>query len=80
MSWPELVAILAEAVGPAEAERVASVIRAKLGGCRLTVPTRRHVTPQEAEQAAPGKPREAARKLGVHPSTVYRLLQRRPLR
>ncbi len=45
MSWPELLAVLVEAVGPAEAERVASVIRAKLGGCRLTVPTRRHVTP-----------------------------------
>ena len=80
MSWSELMAILVEAVGQASADRVASLLRARLGGCRVTVPTRRHVTPREVEQAAPGKPREAARRLGVHPSTVYRLLKRRPLR
>lgn len=80
MSWPELVAILAEAVGQASADRVASLLRARLGGCRVTIPSKRRVTCEEVERAAPGKPQEAARKLGVHPSTVYRTLKRRPLR
>ena len=80
MSWPELLAVLVEAVGQTEADRVASVIRFRLGGTRISIPSKRRVTCEQAEQAAPGKPQEAARKLGVHPSTVYRLLQRRPLR
>ena len=80
MSWPELLAVLVEAVGQASADRVASLLRARLGGCRVTIPRKRRVTCEEVEQAAPGKPQEAARRLGVHPSTVYRLLKRRPLR
>ena len=80
MSWPELLAVLVEAVGQTEADRAASLLRARLGGCRVTIPSKRRVTCEEVERAAPGKPQEAARRLGVHPSTVYRLLSRRPLR
>ena len=55
MSWPELVAILAEAVGQASADRVASLLRARLGGCRVTIPSKRRVTCEEVERAAPDR-------------------------
>lgn len=75
MSWAEILVLIAEEVGPDAAIRIEERARLAFGGTRVTVsikktdlalkPTRKHE-----------KPQEAAKRLGVHRSTVYRRLIR----
>jgi DNA invertase Pin-like site-specific DNA recombinase len=74
MSWGALLALIADELGPAAAKRVEARARAEMAGVRLTITGR--INQQIAEAAAPGRPREAAKALGVHPTTVYRALRR----
>jgi transcriptional regulator of acetoin/glycerol metabolism len=77
MSWSAVVEALAHELGPEVASHVDRIVRRAFRGTRLTIPARAAVTPEQAAAVAPGRPREAARKLGVHPSTVYRILRAR---
>lgn len=75
MSWSAVVELLRGELGPEIAGRVDQIVRRAFRGTRLTIPSRVEVTTEAAVSAAPGRPQEAARKLGVHPSTVYRMLR-----
>ncbi len=72
-----MVELLRGELGPEIAGRVDQIVRRAFRGTRLTIPSRVEVTTEAAVSAAPGRPQEAARKLGVHPSTVYRMLRAR---
>lgn len=78
MSWRALLELIADELGVEAARRVESRARSELAGVRITITVRPPLDPREVESIAPGRPRDAARALGVHPSTVYRAL-RRPL-
>lgn len=80
MSWSALIEIIADIAGDALAAKVESRARKELGGARITVLKRKIITKERIDAAAAGKPKEAAKKLGVHYSTVYRTLNRRPIR
>lgn len=73
-----LLELIAEELGPVAAQRVESRALRDMAGVRLTISLRSPLDAREIETVAPGRPREAAKLLGVHPSTVYRAL-RRPL-
>jgi hypothetical protein len=77
MAWCELCDTLRRALGPDVAAKAEAALRRELGGLRLTVPAKRHYTPDEVHAAAPYRPRKAARILGIHPSSAYRLLRQR---
>lgn len=76
MSWPTLLAILTDLAGPEIAAEFDVRARYELQGERVTVGARQAVTAEEAEAAAPGRVAEAAKRLGVHRTTVYRALKR----
>jgi len=80
MSWAQFIDILIEECGPQLAARVEARANAELGGVRLTVSVKRRITPEQVVEAAPGRPKQAARKLGIHPSTAYRLIKKKPVR
>ena len=75
MSWAALLTLIAEEVGQDAADRIEQRARKELAGVRLTIAARPTVT-QKKIDADPGKPREAAKRIGVHYSTVYRRLIR----
>lgn len=76
MTWAAVLEAVADELGPDIAAAVDRVVRARLRGLRLTIPVRRQMlSPDMVHDAAPYQPRQAAKKLGVHPSTVYRLLR-----
>jgi hypothetical protein len=79
MTWQALVEIITAESGADTASRIVARAKLELEGVRLTVCARSPLTREQVEAAAPGRPREAARILGVHPETVYRLIRRRPL-
>lgn len=76
MSWADLMTMISEEAGQAAAERIARRARLEMGGMRITIAKREKITVEHINQVAPGKPQEAARALGVHPRTIYRVLQR----
>lgn len=76
MSWQEVLKILNDECGADLASRIERRLANELGGVRITIAKRQTITREMADKAAPGKPREAARKLGVHPATIYRALRR----
>lgn len=78
MSWTDLLALISDEVGVAAAARIEARARKEMGGIRLTISVKPIVTREVIDAIAPGRPREAARILGVHPATAYRAL-RRPL-
>lgn len=78
MSWRLLLDLIADELGPSAAQRIEARARRDMAGVRLTISLRSPLDPREVEALAPGRPREAAKLLGVHPSTAYRAL-RRPL-
>ena len=80
MSWSDVLAILRAECGDDQADRIAKRLYREFGGCRLTVPKRQPIDREMIDAAAPGRPRDAARKLGVHHTTVYRVLRRRVVR
>jgi hypothetical protein len=77
MSWSALIECLERRLGPKVAALVDEAAREEFGGDRLYVPSRRTITPDLAHEAAPNRPREAARILDVHLTTIYRLLRAR---
>jgi hypothetical protein len=76
MSWSALLDLIAAELGTAAAQRVEERARRELPGVRITVCRRPILTRDAVEDVAPGHPREAAKALGVHPSTAYRALRR----
>lgn len=76
MSWADIIDIIKQEAGEKLARRIAERIRAEYGGTRITISKRPMITIEQIEQIAPGRPKEAARQLGVHPTTVYRAIQR----
>ena len=75
MNFDDLMAVIVAEVGSSSAQRIEERLRLEMQGCRLTIRKRRSLTREMIDSAAPGRPKEAARKLGVHPSTVYRCLR-----
>ncbi len=75
MSWADLLTLITEEVGQDAADRIEQRARKELAGVRLTIAARPTVTQPKLDQS-PGKPRQAAKRIGVHPSTVYRRLIR----
>ncbi len=82
MSWSDLIASVARTLGPELAAQIDAIARAELGGDCLYVPSTRRVDPEVAAQAVADAPSvaTAARRLGVHRTTVYRQLERRRVR
>lgn len=76
MSWAALLELIADELGREAAARVQERARVELAGVRLTISQRIHITPEMIDAVAPGRPKDAARELGVHPVTVYRALKR----
>lgn len=76
MSWQALLALIAEEVGDELAARIEERARTEMPAARIFICKRKVITPARAERAAPGKPKEAAKKLGVHYSTIYRALKK----
>lgn len=80
MSWPELLNLIRDEVGHDAATRIADRASVELGGARITILKRRKITSKDIDRVAPGRPREAARKLNVSVATVYRTLRRPTIR
>lgn len=76
MTWLTLLDIISEEVGQEAAAKIEERARREMGGERITIKKRRQITLELINETAPGKPKEAARKLGVSHSTVYRALRR----
>lgn len=76
MSWDALLCLIADEVGSEAAARIEERARIELGGLRITIAKRRTITVETIDAVAPGRPKEAAKALGVHPRTIYRVLQR----
>lgn len=74
--WIDLLTIVREEAGDEIAAKIEKRARNTMGGERLTVLRRMPSIPEEVHNAAPGRPRTAARKLGIHPTTAYRALKR----
>jgi ActR/RegA family two-component response regulator len=77
--WIDVLDTLARELGPTGAAAADRAIRAQFAGLRISVPSIPHVDPEVAAQAVVEAPSvdAAARRLGVHRSTVYRLLRQR---
>lgn len=76
MTWAAVLEVIAQEAGQEIALRIEERVRDEFGGTNLYIRQQRSVTREELEQLAPGKPREAARKMNIHPSTAYRILRR----
>jgi hypothetical protein len=55
---------------------VADVVWRGFAGERVRIPVARWVTSLRIDQAAPGKPQEAAQSLGISRATAYRRISR----
>lgn len=75
MSWAEIVELIVEEAGDKISRRIEERIRREHGGLRVTISKRPIITMEMIEKVAPGKPSDAARKLGVSRATVYRRIQ-----
>jgi hypothetical protein len=75
VSWKALIECLERRLGPKVAALVDEAVREEFGGDRLYIPSRKPITPEAAHDAAPHEPRKAAAMLGVHPTTIYRVLR-----
>jgi DNA invertase Pin-like site-specific DNA recombinase len=80
MSWSALLDMIAEEVGAAAAARIEARARKEMGGIRLTIGVKPIVTRDVIDAIAPGRPKEAAKALGVHQTTIYRALRRPVIR
>ena len=76
MSWAEILSVVEEEAGGAVARRIEERIRETFGGERIYIARTKVVTFEQITEAAPGQPRKAAKALGIHPSTAYRILRR----
>ena len=76
MSWETLLNLIADRYGEQVASEIEDLARRQMPGERITIRKTKLITTELVDKVAPGKPREAAKKLGVHYSTVYRALNR----
>lgn len=74
MTWQALMRIVADVGGPGVAATVCERAKLELQGVRVTVGARAPISRAAVDAVAPGRPREAARALGVSVRTVYRAL------
>lgn len=77
MTWAILFELICDEAGPDAARRIEDRARLEMGGQRITVCPRKPVTARDIHNMAPGKPARAAKKLGIHKSTAYRVLKRK---
>jgi len=75
MSWADFLNLIAEEAGAEVASRIEERACIEFGGMNLYVRSTRKLTRYDVETVAPGRPKEAARKLGIHPATAYRILR-----
>jgi transcriptional regulator of acetoin/glycerol metabolism len=77
VTWSALIASVARTLGPELADQVDAIAREGFAGDQLYVPSKRRVDPEAAAQAVVEAPSvdAAARRLGVHRTTVYRRLR-----
>ena len=80
MSWSVIISRISAKYGPEVASEIEDMAREEFAGQRITILKRKIITAEKIDKAAAGKPKEAAKKLGVHYSTIYRALNRRPIR
>ena len=71
MTWPVIMEILTESVGKSVARDIEKQVIDALKAKTIYIPTKQKVYAEEIEEAAPGKPAEAAKKLGIPRSTAY---------
>ena len=76
MTWEAILSVIEDEVGATQARRIEERVKREFGGIRVRITTRARITREKIDAIAPGQPREAARKLGVSPSTIYRTLHR----
>ena len=78
MNWPRLLEIIEEEAGKDACCKIEKRARLEMGGKRIMVYSQRQrtVTGQDVHDAAPGRPRIAAKKLGIHEDTAYRKLRK----
>lgn len=76
MSWAAILAIIEQEAGEELCAKIKDRVLKEYAGARITITSRIEVDIKQAEKVAPGNPREIARALGVHPSTVYRAIKR----
>jgi transcriptional regulator of acetoin/glycerol metabolism len=77
MKWSDVIDLISEEVGSDVACKIEEVVRRRFPGERITINKHPIVTAEIIHKTAPGKPRIAAKKLGIHQSTAYRVLNRR---
>jgi len=76
MTWEAILSVIEDEVGATQARRIEERVKREFGGIRVRITKRARITRETIDATAPGQPREAARKLGVSPSTIYRTLRR----
>ena len=76
MSWETFLSLIAGKYGEQTASEIEDLARTYMPGERITIRKTKLITPELIDKVAPGKPREAAKKLGVHYTTIYRALNR----
>lgn len=76
MTWVAVLELIAEEAGQDAALRIEERVRDEFGGLNLYIRRSRTVTRNDLDAVAPGRPKEAAQKLGISASTAYRILQR----
>ncbi len=78
MNWPRLLEIIEEESGKEACLKIEKRARLEMGGKRIMVYSQRQrtVTGQDVHDAAPGRPRIAAKKLGINEVTAYRKLKK----
>lgn len=67
--------IVAEVAGQDVASSVCERAKLELQGVRVTVGARMQITREMVERAAPGRPTEAARRLGISRTSAYRAIK-----
>lgn len=80
MSWAALLEIIRREAGDELMARIEARARQEMGGTRITIGKKPLITQSRIDAVSPGKPKEAAKQLGVHYSTIYRALNRRQIR
>jgi transcriptional regulator of acetoin/glycerol metabolism len=75
MTWPAILDLIAQEAGAEVAARIEERVRYEYGGMAVYIRRTQEITRHDLDAAAPGRPKEAARKLGIHPATAYRILR-----
>lgn len=76
MSWHDVLEVAVEILGEDAAADFEAACADRLAGSHCYIPQRKRLTRSDVDAVSPGRPKEAARQLGVHQSTVYRAIHR----